>query len=536
MGERRLTRREALRAASASAVGAWLLAGCGADAGTLGALPGSTLELRLGDPGRNGILRAIPGLPLIDRTDLAAARSRGTVLATLAQLSDLHVHDAQSPARVPFLDRLGPRFGSAFRPHETLVPAVLAGALGAINRAGPDAVIVSGDLLDSAQQNELDWALALLSGATVRPDSGGAGYEGVQSPSNPDPAYYRPGVDPPRHAGLLRRALGPVRVPRLRAPWYPVLGNHDVLVQGAVGPSDATRATATGERLVVSPDAALLALGRSGRLSRGAIDGLLRRGLPGRAISVTPDRARAHLDAAGAVRRMRAAGAASQHAGGDNARLDHAFEVGERLLVIVLDVVRRDQGAGGLVTAATVSFLRDALDAAGERWVIVCTHQPLAGAENAVAALALLDRDPRVVAVLAGHTHRNDVTPRRSATGGYWLITTCSLIDWPQQWRMLRLIETAGGGIALEAWMVDHPGRPNDPADLAGIARDLAYLDVQGGRPAGAGGPRNAQNVRLHLPSRRPRAPTGPTGPAAAPAPSPAPAPAGAGLGDTLTP
>ena len=43
--------------------------------------------------------------------------------------------------------------------------------------------------------------------------------------------------------------------------------------------------------------------------------------------------------------------------------------------------------------------------------------------------------------------------------------------------------------MAIETWMVDHAGRPNDEASLAGIARDLAFLDPQGGRPAGAAGP-----------------------------------------------
>jgi hypothetical protein len=134
--------------------------------------------------------------------------------------------------------------------------------------------------------------------------------------------------------------------------------------------------------------------------------------------------------------------------------------------------------------------------------------------------------------VLAGHTHRNAIVPRRSAAGGYWLITTASVVDWPQQWRMLRLVRTAGGGLALETWMVDHTGRPNDEGDLAGLARDLAYLDPQGGRPAEAEGSATARNVRLHLPARALRAPLRPGRPRALPPPAPEPT---LGAGDTVT-
>jgi hypothetical protein len=186
------------------------------------------------------------------------------------------------------------------------------------------------------------------------------------------------------------------------------------------------------------------------------------------------------------------------------------LDVGEHLRVIVLDLARRDAGSDGLVAPSTLAFLADALAATGERHVLVACHQPLAASAGGVAVLTLLDADPRVVAVLAGHTHRNAIEPRPTPAGGYWLITTASIVDYPQQWRALRLVTCHGGGVALETWMVDHAGRPNDERDLAGIARDLAFLDAQGGRPANAAGPARARNVRLHLPPRPLRPPSHP--------------------------
>ncbi len=72
------------------------------------------------------------------RTELGGpARTLG-VLATLAHLTDAHVLDAESPARVTFLDRLGAPFQSTFRPQETLTAQVLAGSLHAVRAMRPD--------------------------------------------------------------------------------------------------------------------------------------------------------------------------------------------------------------------------------------------------------------------------------------------------------------------------------------------------------------------------------------------------------------
>jgi 3',5'-cyclic AMP phosphodiesterase CpdA len=519
------TRREALALIAGGAVG-WTLAGCGSDP-----RPGSTLVRSLVDPDGDGRLGRGPSVPLRDRTELGGGGRTERVLARLAQVSDVHVRDAQSPARVPFLDRLGPAVGSGFRPHEALTTQVLAATVASLNDWGEaQAVLVTGDLIDSAQRNELEWALALLRGGSAEPDSGAEGYKGVQAAANPDPLYYRPDVDAPRHPGLLRRALRPVGSPGLRVPWWPVLGNHDILVQGEIAPSAAITAVATGDRLVVAPDVELGRFAERTRISRREVDALLRGGVPGDAVRAPADPGRAHLTAGEAVTQLREA--ASGRPNANRGRLDYAFGVGDDLQVIVLDLARRDAGGDGLVTEATLAFLVQALAATGERHVLVVCHQPLDASAGGHAVLTLLDSDPRVAAVLTGHTHRNAIEPRRGAAGGYWLVTTASIVDFPQQWRALRLVATQSGGVALETWMVDHAGRSNDEDDLAGIARDLAFLDPQGGRPANAAGPPIARNVRLHLPARPLRqARRGPRLPSLPPPSAP---PASAGAGDSF--
>jgi hypothetical protein len=58
---------------------------------------------------------------------------------------------------------------------------------------------------------------------------------------------------------------------------------------------------------------------------------------------------------------------------------------------------------------------------------------------------------------------------------------------------MFRLRE-APGGVVLETWMVDHEGR-----GLAGVSRELAFLDAQGGRPQEFAGRATDRNVRLFV-------------------------------------
>jgi hypothetical protein len=55
-------------------------------------------------------------------------------------------------------------------------------------------------------------------------------------------------------------------------------------------------------------------------------------------------------------------------------------------------------------------------------------------------------------------------------------------------------VRTAGGGVAIQTWMLDHAF----PGDLGTISRQLAYLDAQGGRPKGLAGGRLDRNVTLY--------------------------------------
>ena len=409
------------------------------------------------------------------------------------------------PARVTFLDRLGPPFQSTFRPQETLTSQVLAGALHAIRAIGPDAVIQGGDLIDNDQSNELALALATLKGGLAQPGSGAAGYFGVQSPSDADPFYYRPDLDAPRHPGLLEAATRAFTSPGVGSTWYPVLGDHDILVAGEIAPTPQTRALALGDEAVwdLPPGltfppgfeanrAATSGLGYSpdGPPSPVLVQRFLAQALAGPKVRVPPDPRRRELDPDQALADLR--GASGQSAAAT--LLDYGADIGASVRVLVLDLARRGGGSGGLVHSGQPEWLASELAAAGERWILVISHQPLSSSEGGEQILGLLDRHPRVIAAISGHTHRNLIVARLTSAGGYWLISTASLIDFPQQARAMRVLATADGGVAIQTWMLDHVF----PGKLGTISRQLAYLDAQGGRPEGLIGDRLDRNVTLY--------------------------------------
>src|SRR4051794_38103609 len=187
-----------------------------------------------------GYVRVVeaPGEPHVVRTDIggvpAADRaSRRRPLLSFGHLTDLHVVDAQSPARVEFLDRYndtapsGP-FAAAYRPHEMLstqvanamVATVAAVQKGPVLAAPLSFSISTGDAVDNCQFNELRWMIDLLDGgANLRPDSGSPErYEGVADDDRRwyDPSYWHPAGPPPgRSDDIAHARYGFPRVPGL---------------------------------------------------------------------------------------------------------------------------------------------------------------------------------------------------------------------------------------------------------------------------------------------------------------------------------
>ena len=393
---------------------------------------------------------------------------------------------------------------------------MLTAAIRAVNAEQPDAVLLTGDLLDNAQRNELDQFLARRPRRDrSTPTAAPPGYHGVQAASNPDGFFYRPDLDAPQLPGLL--------APRRSEPFFSP-GAARALVPGARQP----RRPRPGRAAAVGRDR------RDRDRRRGAADVRPRRSptcstrpaAADRTDDAGPARHPARRDRRAARRRRPRRRPPTVPA---DPRRRHAAPATSRPAPARAAGLRGAPAASASTTPPTsrpasgdrarhrrrAPAARPASSAprrsrsCGASWRAPATARSSSSTTTASTASAGGEaalRAARPRPARRRRAHRRHATATRSArsarrAGGYWRITTV----------VAGRLAAAGpdaparrpgpdGARALETWMVDHAGGLG-ARDLAG-RRARARVPRRAGRAperARAAGARD-RNVRLWLP------------------------------------
>lgn len=497
----------------------------------------TTLVGTIRKAGTNGYVKlvAAPGEPTLTRVDIlgrapdAARATARRSLLYMGHMSDVHVIDAQTPARLDTMAGVDQvLFSGNFRPSETMQVQILSRLVAALNSAASSPVtgapmafvLNTGDNTDQRSHQELRWFIDTLDGATITANTGKAGvYEGVQAwsecsfayhPDDPSKDIWGQQLGYPAYPGLLEAAVSqPVESAGLSVPWYVVYGNHDIAYFGGWPTGWMTNELAMGGRKAAMPSATerMFGLGMGGtspfeQLFLGTATTL---GIASDIRDVTPDANRKLITIMDYV-------AEHLNSPPTPGPVGHGFtpedltaektywsvDVTPYLRILGLNTCNVTAGAGGSIPEDQFEWIKAQLAQAQANNIlcILASHhtsfsmdnlaQPVIGPQQKLVAIdEFIDtvlQYPVAIAWMNGHTHMNRITPhlKPGGGGGFWEISCSSCVDFSQQGRVSEIVDNRDGTLSIFTTVLDHDAPPQtNPKDLsvmglASISRELA--------------------------------------------------------------
>ena len=409
------------------------------------------------------------------------------MLLTFFTISDPHVADKESPARVNFFGCDYPVIpggnAAAYSGVILYTPQVLDAAIQTINalhQVTPfDCGIALGDACDNTQYNELRWYMDVIDGKMIHPSSGA--HKGVR-----DIDYQKP-----FQAAGLDKSI----------PWYQAVGNHDQFWMGGALVDDHVRKILVGPHVLninLSPDFATI-LTTSG-FYMGVVDGskpygnIIYAGPQGdfhKPPRIAPDPQRRSLSINQWMNEFRNTTSQPVGHGFTPEMIKNGFacyhfypRADVPIKVIVLDDTDKSGLACscGALDEERFQWLQNELQEGqnADELMIVCSHVPVnpyatqstpepyttLWSDYSPISLSTLFETlfsySNLVLWIAGHQHRNTITPQANpyypgSGRGFWGVETPSLRDYPQQFRRFQIGRNTNNDLSIFVIDVDTP-------------------------------------------------------------------------------
>lgn len=430
---------------------------------------------------------------------------------------------------------------------DTMIRRLNAIGGGPISGRPFDFAISTGDNADSRGSHEQQSLLTAFNGGQVYFNAAGVAYAGVQDNATDQPAttydaYWHPEPPPggfeddawkrehgfPTLEGFLDAISTPIAAAGLAMPWYGGYGNHDAILMGVLpdgsGPAQLLTAVApTDQMLVALPEGMTIEQFLTGLVTaseadvRAMIEAMIRRTVPAAATRASfskRDFVEMHLANAG---RFGPDGHGFSQQNVDQNTAYYQFSLAPGIVGFMLDTTNSNGGPDGSLDPGQAAWLERALTEVHGRYlsptgqwietrnqdhlVVLFSHHNSITFDNLTpdpghassdrldwaAFLALLRRFPNVILWVNGHTHTNRVWAHPDSSGrtnGFWEINTAAHIDYPQQSRIIEILDNGNGVLSITGVMVDAgdpdlipTGPPYDTASLAALAQELAAND-----------------------------------------------------------
>jgi len=439
-------------------------------------------------------------LPYVVRRDLAPAYAGAPNLARLLfyyAMSDIHIADKESPAQPIYVGVSagnGSGMSSAYSPIILSTSQVLDAAVQTINALHEvtpfDFGLSLGDAANNTQYNELRWFINTMDGEIITPSSG---VHLGQSSIDYQQPFYAAGINP-------------------EIPWYQVVGNHDQYWMGSALEDDKTRSAHVAGTIInmgdnpKSPDSV-----NDTGFYMGVVNGLTRYGEiygagPEGEFQSPP------AVAADASRHTLSSDQSTTQAwmqeffnttskpvghGFSQWNLDKDFACYSLvpksdipIKFMVLDDTIKGAGqpdyAAGALDTARYQWLINELQAgqAANQLMVIAAHVPIKPQASLTDTtpypmwpgpeysedyvLNTLHQYPNLILWMAGHRHVNVVTPQPDPGGdptlGFWEVETCSLRDFPQQFRTFDIRRNQDNTVSIVITNVDPAVQAGSPA------------------------------------------------------------------------